>query len=810
MTSRRSMPWAWVLGLVVAAVPATWMVAARAAIRSDDAAVATEHEAAVKTPKPDAPADRDDAQPDAESANANADATDADAANTNADDTAESTADESKAPAGDAQESQANTGQARTEEDQPQHTGSVEPPIKPRLELYVPSVQSLVRDVHRSHTGPFLDQIVALFEDVAAASAEGVDPDALAKLMAMARSWPDATIDAATYAPDTEGRTRWSVRLSWPLDRTVGVIRGLLASESAADLLENVTIDTDGSSAGETDSPPEGGESAAADRRYVIRLPESVLAYVFATGEASCCISSHADIALSAHPYRGSDDSDDQHPPALVCRLNLSKTERDSGAGMLSNFSVVTAIDYAGSVDKSGDWVERLTVRWPPVSGMAIKAFFGRVKHTFFIPDEAFAGWVFDAHVAPAVLEQMAGFGPQIALGNAGELEVLGENLNGPLTAHLRSEMSVIVLPGTGFLPAPDIVVQARAKNAGDFESTIRRAIEKINADHVRREQRPPWHETTLRDRAVFYSDGAPSRGLFVPFAMRPVLFTTTERDAKGKSRDMICVAWTTTSPSDLARRWLDLPRRDALHYLPDARKTSGQAWVHWRKLYDWIHPYLNIAISVRSMDALLPPTEEVKADLTDALLTVRVSYSGLTVDHTGPAPMGVLAVPSMLAASVTEQDAGESDLARERLASRRLKVLYHHCKLFKKDIGRWPATVAELDGYVDFAGNPQLLRLDVSSSTRWRRWFEKMAENKEQSADTDTDEDEGDAGAIDDSLYVIEWGTDHWTLGIAPNTLDHLEKLYIDQDGVIHRVLKTKSQAHANQPESQASSTAG
>jgi len=40
----------------------------------------------------------------------------------------------------------------------------------------------------------------------------------------------------------------------------------------------------------------------------------------------------------------------------------------------------------------------------------------------------------------------------------------------------------------------------------------------------------------------------------------------------------------------------------------------------------------------------------------------------------------------------------------------------------------------------------------------------------------------------IDDSLFVVSWGREHWTLGVAPGTLDHLERLYIDQNGVIHR----------------------
>ena len=66
---------------------------------------------------------------------------------------------------------------------------------------------------------------------------------------------------------------------------------------------------------------------------------------------------------------------------------------------------------------------------------------------------------------------------------------------------------------------------------------------------------------------------------------------------------------------------------------------------------------------------------------------------------------------------------------------------------------------------------------------------------------DEERPEDEDEAayeGApdIDDKLYRIEWGRDSWRLGLVPNTLEHLEKLYIDEAGELHRVEKvTKSE---------------
>lgn len=710
-----------------------------------------------------------------------------DSTDSSAPDSKKSEANEQDAEGADHAKSKSDSESTADEPDGEESENSDQPPIKPRMELHVPSIHALATEVHRSHAGVFLSQVMSLIRDISASSAEGIDADALVEIAQKIHGGPDAALDVATYAPDTEGRSRWSLTVNWPVDQMVAQLRDLLETEGAADLLEDITL------------TPDADDSEG--HRHVIRVPDSVLAYVFSVDDNHCCIASHPDAPLSEDPFRGSDDLTGDDKPVLVCRLNLTKTEQDTGGGFFSKFSVVTAIEYAGRVDQSGDWVERLQVRWPPVAGMAIKALFGRVKDTFFVPDEAFGGLAFDSEMAPAMLEQMAGLGPQFTMDASGEFAMIGEDIDGPLAGHMRSEMSVTLLPGTGFLPSPDIVVQSRGKNVDEFESSIRTAIKKLNADYEKREQQPPWQEVSVRDRTVFYSKGASSRGGMIPFQMRPVIFLAKERDAKDKQRDMVCVGWTTTSAEGLVRRWLDFSRRDKPRYLPDARKTNGQAWVQWKKVYEWVHPYLNLTISVKSMDALLPATEKVAEHLTSATLTTRVSYAGLTLDHTGPFPFGVIAAPTMLVASLEERGSGSSDLARERLASRRLKVLYHHCKLFKKDIGRWPAEVAELDGYVDFAGNPYLLRLQVSSSARWSKWFEEVAKKDDKSDDKEDEQEQwvDPYQGIDDDIYVIERTATRWTLGIAPNTLDHLEKLYIDQDGVIHRVVKTKSEKQAN-----------
>jgi hypothetical protein len=271
---------------------------------------------------------------------------------------------------------------------------------------------------------------------------------------------------------------------------------------------------------------------------------------------------------------------------------------------------------------------------------------------------------------------------------------------------------------------------------------------------------------------------------MIMPFKMRPVLFTTSEIDARDRERDFLVVGWTSTSPERFVRRWLDLPRTKNKRYLPQRKKTNGQVWINWRQLYKWLSPYVNVPTGALVGVMPLPDADAVADSMTDALLTAKTGYAGLRISHEGPLPTGLLLVPALVGMSSATDERGGSDLARERLACRRLRVLHHHATLFKKDVGRWPAEVAELDGYVDFAGHPELLKLQLSSRKRWSALFTEWSGKEE---DTGEEEDE-DESTLDDDLYVIDWGRDAWRLKLAPETLEHLEELYIDQDGEIHR----------------------
>ena len=648
-------------------------------------------------------------------------------------------------------------------------TGAAEPEIRPRLELYVSSARTLITEAKRSHSGVFVERFGNMALELAGASSEGVDAEQATAIVEQIKHWPDTAIRAATYAPDTEGRLRWAIRFDWPLQDLHNRVQSLLTLEAAGELLEGVEL------------------KPAAKDAYEITLGESTLGYLLPVGEGHSCLASHDELPFPAEPFTGTAETERDGASLIACRLNLTGTERDSGATFLSSFSAVTDIVYAGRVNEDGDWTEAFHVHWPPISGMGAKALFGKVKQTFFVPDSAFGAMVFKAIMGPGMLEGMAGFGPQVMMEAPGEMTMVGTAGPGPIVLSIESDICVTMLPGTGFLPMPDIIVQARTKRPKKLMDGLREAAEKVNALHHDREQSEPWHETTVRDHTVLWSDGANRYpGVMMPLVMRPVLFTTTEVDARERERDFLVLGWTSTSPEALVRRWLDLPRSEGKRHLPTKRKTNSQLWVNWRQVYKWVSPYVNVPWGSLTGDALLPHVEEVASSMTDALITARTRYAGLSVSHTGPIPVGTLVVPALVSASTAADVGSGSDLARERLACQRLKVLYHHAKLFREDMGRWPAEVAELDGYVDFDGHPELLELQLSSRKRWGEWFEgifEMDDEEEEGA-----EEEEEEGGLDDHPYVIEWSRDAWRLGLAPGTLEHLEAFYIDQDGRIHR----------------------
>ncbi|MFH0980673.1 MAG: hypothetical protein V2A79_03930 [Planctomycetota bacterium] len=644
--------------------------------------------------------------------------------------------------------------------------------IKPRFELHVPSLHHLVREARRSHTGPLAEHLGGMLMEMGRASSEGVSVDQAAALLTQMKSWPDTALDAVNYAPDNEGRPRWAVRLAWPVDDLYARLQPLLSLEAAATILQGVRL-----------APrPEGG--------YTLALPAATLAYLLPAGSGQAVVASHPDLEFPATLFQGTEETAQDGPPLLVCRLNLKGTEKDTGATFWSSFAAITNVTYDGRVNPDGEWVESVRVYWPPIVGTAAKAALAGVKQTFFVPDEAYGSVVLSPRMAPSMLESMAGFGPQMMMGDSGEITMVRDTEVGPIASNIGSEMCASLLPGTGFMPVPDLVFQLKAKRADKLIEDLREATRQINRVQREREQPEPWHEAEIRDRPVFWSDGSTARGgMMVPAVMRPVLFVAKEIDAKDREREFLVLGLTSTSPERLVRRWIEMPRAKARRFLPTESKTDGQMWINWRQAYRWIQPYLNVALSAVSRDLLLPRAKDMADGLTDASFTLDVKYGGLSVAHRGPMPVGVLAVPVLFGIATSLDETSGSDLARERLACRRLKVIYHHARLFKQDLGRWPAELAELDGYIDFAGHPEVLRLELSSKHQRKEWLEGLLGASDEKKEKEEEEEEDELTKLDDRLFVIEWGRESWTLGIAPGTFEHLEKLYIDQDGDIHRV---------------------
>lgn len=642
---------------------------------------------------------------------------------------------------------------------------SGEPDLKPRFRVQFSSMHRLIAEILRSRSGTLVQGVADIVLESVTRSADGLDQTEVRAVLDSLRAWPDTSADLCTFAPDLQGRARWAVRLDWPVDELRQRLSALLGSETAREMLAGIRLRDE--------------EGVAA-----LKLRQTALGYLLpAEGEGSL-FATHRDLLFPADRTPVVTEKGGASPPLLVARLNLAGTEKDSGGGVFSSFSVITAVTYAARVDAEGAWKENIDVLWPPISGMGLKAFFGKVKQTFFVPEAALGALAVSATPLPGIFDQMAGFTPQF--GDEGESEESDTGLLlGPLTAHGQPELGIVVLPGTGFLPAPDFVIQTRLRKSATVVDAVRQSVKNLNRAARQREAREEWYEIAVDDRPVFWRDSAANARGLMPFAMKPVIFTTKERDARDAERDFLIVAFTTTAPDQLVRRWLAYPRTRDRRYVPADAKTSGEMWINWKDAYRLIHPYLDLVLNVGSSGALLPHADRLAAHLTPGRLTAQVKYAGLQLVHEGPMPVGVLVLPPMLTVSLEPDTSGSSDLAREQFAVQRLQVLHHHAQLFHKDVNRWPAELRELDGYVDFAAHPELFRLQVSSGKAWSDWFASLSEEKK----TDVEEEDDSGIEFNDKLYVIEWRKDRWSLGYAPNTFEHLDRLYIDQDGAVHRI---------------------
>ncbi len=642
-----------------------------------------------------------------------------------------------------------------------------EEPPAPQVEIHVPSVTALCQAASQSKTAELFAALAPMLPKPTGESDESLDLAALVKLLDKIRAWPDTSLGFTTYTQDREGRPRWALRVDWPLAELEKRLADLLADDAAAKVFEDVKV------------------VRADDGVVRLELPDIILAILKETDGGSL-IASAEEVSPPATLYGQPSDEDDKaaskkRKPALVyCRLNLDAAGEDEGGDSLfSSMSGIRNVLYTVKLRKNGAWREQFGVSWNPLLGVAIKAVFQKTKRPFDCPRDAYAAAVAKVGMGESLADSIAG----LPLGTIGK--------------KAGADMAVAVVPGTGFLPFPDIYFQFRTRREAAIIRDLRAFIEKDTKKRADDDRSPAWFEETVGDRILFWknptADGA--YGL-MPVTYRTVVFFVKEGDEESK-KAVLVMAQTSTAPDDAVRHWDALQSKTTA--MPSSKKVHWQARVGWKAVYDLAQPYLGLLAGF-STDTAMPPTADELADaLSDSKINVRIGFGGLKVRHTGPVPFGAVYVPAVAAMSLGATADPSSEAARERTACRHLRVLYHHAKLFKKDYGRWPATVAELDGYVDFASHARLLHLREKDGTFVEGLLSIFSE---RGAKTPDEEDEDD-DAIDDSLYVIDWAdkTASWKLKIRDGEFVHHETIYIDGDGTIHRVEK-KDKPTTDNPE--------
>jgi len=638
--------------------------------------------------------------------------------------------------------------------------------LRPRIELYTPSVSHLIQRTRESHLGGLMSHASGLFT-AGMSGGRGMGSEQWGALCQVLAAQSDTSVGIATYAPTTEGRPRFSIAFDWTLSDVVGLIEKIIALPGMDEVFEGVRVVR--------------GENGVHEL-YASDVP---MAFLLSNGDGGSRIVSDLDIEETPSLY-GEDLANDGPPKAtdtvLYSRFNLVGTEKDSGALFGTEIPWLQSIRYQASVRSGGEWSERIAVNWNALVGAGAKTALKRAKQRFFVPRDAFGAIVVSSPLLQGMLDVFAGLKPGVLIG---ELGGLSGNRIGP-------ELCFVLLPGTGILPIPDIVIQTRVRYASSVINDIRKAIEKANGERAEKDLPATWHEIEIDGKTVFVHDGrSDASSGFGPATFRRALFTDERTDPKGNKRTFLNVVLTSTDIRSMVRRWTKPLRKDERVVIPSKSKVDAQGWIHWTQLYDHLHPWLNLGIAGLEPGAVLPATERVESYLSDATLTVRAKYTGLMIRHIGPIPIGTIYLPLIVSSSLSADESGSTDLSRERIASDRLKLFYKNAKLFRKDVGRWPARVAELDGYIDFTGQPWLLKLRRSSRAALREGFFNLLTGDD---DSDEDEDEGDS-QIDDEMFVVDWGEEEWTLGIRKGTLDHLERLYIDQDGTIHRVPSAPSE---------------
>lgn len=626
----------------------------------------------------------------------------------------------------------------------------------PQVEVFIPSVTNLVEAAKASRTGAVVNAFSGMMPRIEKESDDDFDFEAIFSLLSRVADWPDTAIGVMTFTMDRDGRPRWAVKLDWTLEDTCDRLREMLEDEKARKLLSEITL------------------NKQADGTYKLETPDVILAVVKSADRGSLIISDAKLETPSKLFGEKLDKSGKRRPPTkssmlVYCRLNMDAGKEDEKSqSLLAGFSMVSDIRYGGKLTEDGQWSERFNVRWNPFLGLGIKQILKKTNASFTSPKNAYVAGVFHVAMADGLADTIAG------------LE------NGTIGSRADGEMAFAAVPGTGFFPIPDVYYQFYARRTERIKDDIREAIEDDTRDRKEDDRPPAWHEDKIGDDVYFWKDGAADNGGgFSMATFRTVVFFESPEDEDDRHR--LIIAETSTQPEDAIKRWQLLRRKSKENIqIPDSKNTHWQLVVNWRKVYEWVQPYITVLAATVQVTESAPTAEKLDDALCDSTINVKIEYAGLDVRHTGPIPIGAAYVPGVTVASLSATASYTSEAAREQTACRNLRVLYHHAKLFKKDYGRWPATVAELDGYVDFSSHPNLLTLRPKDSGIVAGIVSVFTTSKKENRDFTDDDDE-----IDDDLYEIDWAETEWKLKFRPDEFVEYATIYIDQDGKIHRVAK-------------------
>jgi hypothetical protein len=608
---------------------------------------------------------------------------------------------------------------------------------------------------------------------------EEFDVAALMKLLEEVATWPDTSVAFTAYTQDREGRSRWAVRVDWPLKELRGRLQTLLESDEMKKILKDVIL------------------ARRDDGRYQLELPDMVLAVLtksdggtlIASADGLCPPEAIFGQGRSADsPSKGqSEKAQSKGKPKptkktktkkmlVYCRLNLA--EGEEGEQSTSPFGSIKAVEdvrFGMSLREDGQWTEKAVVRWHPLLGAALKMAISKLDKPFECPKKSYVVAALNAGFAEGLADSVADLPPRTIGGRAG------------------GDLGLAVVPGNGFLPLPEVYFQFRTRSKDKIVKAVREAIEKDGQERVDEDRPVAWHEETVDGHVVFWRDpGADGASALTPATYRTVVFFVEpdKADDGRESKEVrLIVAKTPMWASDAVRHWTELMRSAKSRIaVPDSKQAHWQARINWRSVYGLLQPYLALAAGL-SKDTALPPTpEELGAALTDSVVDIRIDFGGLQVNHTGPVPAGAVYVPAMVAVGLGATGDPSSEAERERVACRHLRVLYHHAKLFRKDYDRWPATVAELDGYVDFASHPELLRLRPKQEGFVGELTSLLSSREEKKERIESEE------SIDDSLYVIEWSPDEWKLKFRDGEFVNYTTIGIDAEERIVRVPKPEA----------------